>query len=294
MRVRLSAILLASLLLSLMSETAFAASVDLAAVPVPQVSAAMDYVAGRGLLSVQDDGLLHPEFPLTRIDLIHAIVRDVYSGENRGACFNNIAPKLPASYSLLFTDVPRTDASAEDVCIGMFVGIVNGRPDGSLQPLHGANLAETAKVVTKAYGIDPFLGLYPNPRVPWHEPYWYALARRHAIPETLKARSQTLTRGEFAEVLYNLRSERPTVGFRSATTFARRDGTFPILAVRSVVRGTIEPTEGLTLWQRDRLALAARERSLVVPSPPTLDVLSQDHPAALEHAAEHAAIGTDT
>jgi hypothetical protein len=269
MRARISAILLLSLFFSMLSETAFAAVDDATVSATEQMSAAMEFVSGRGLLTPQEDGMLHPERYLTRIDLMHAIVRDVYGGENRGACFDNIAPSLPARFTLLFTDVRRTDAYATDVCIGMFTGIVSGRPDGSFRPFAGTNFAESSKIITKAYGIAPFMGLRPNTNVPWHEPYWYALARRQAIPETVTARSQTLTRGEFAEILYRLRSERPTLGFRYGATFAQVDADAPIVAVEDSMIGHADVSidgDGMTAQQRDRLALAKRAEMRVVSS----------------------------
>ncbi|MDD5056139.1 MAG: S-layer homology domain-containing protein [Candidatus Peribacteraceae bacterium] len=267
MRTRLSATLLLSLGFTMVSETAFAASGDRSFFGVEPMSAAMVYVSDRGLLVPQEDGMFHPDRALTRIDLMRAVARDVYAGENRDACFGNIAPSPRTSYSLLFTDVRRTDIFATDVCIGMFTGVLSGRPDGSFRPFASANLAESAKVITKAYGIAPLLGGREDPRVPWHETYWYALASRDAIPDTLRSRDQTLTRGDFAEILYRLRMERPAVGFRYGPTFARVDADTPTVAPKNaaimndstVVRiDAAINGEGVTVRQRDHLALAKR------------------------------------
>lgn len=175
---------------------------------------AIDYVLNRGILPLQSDGKFHPESLLTRVDLIRSIVRDVYTNDMRGNCFDAIAPQIPARFTHLFDDVPRTHPAATEICIGMFTGLIEGRKDGRFGAGTSANLAETAKVVSKAYGIAVAPGLHPERQVPWHEPYWYSLAKRNAIPETVESRDSVLTRGEYAQILYRLRSERPTVGFR--------------------------------------------------------------------------------
>lgn len=182
---------------------------------------AIDYVMNRGMLFLQSDGKFHPESSLTRVDLIRSIVRDVYTEDMRGNCFDAIAPAIPSRYTHLFDDVPRTHSSATEICVGMFTGLVEGREDGRFGADTSANLVEAAKVVSKAYGIAVAPGLHPEPGVPWHEPYWYSLAKRNAIPETVESRDAVLTRGEYAQILYRLRSERPTVGFRYQSVKAR-------------------------------------------------------------------------
>ena len=207
-------LLSSAFVLSLAGQTAFAADMSV-------YGPAIDYVKSRGLLPATEDGLFHSELPLSRLDLVHAVVHDVYEADVGNSCFDFIAPDLPATYSQLFRDVSRGAGFAREVCVGMFVGLLNGEQDGSFEPYWSANLAETAKVVSKAYGIAPFLGLYPQVGVPWHEPYWYALAREDAIPDSFRfERSHKVTRGEFAEILYRLRDEHPKIGFRSTYAHA--------------------------------------------------------------------------
>lgn len=197
----------------------------LAATVPPEISGtysvAMEYAENRAILEPMQDGLMHPEMPISRQDLVMSIVRDVYKKDVRHDCFDRISPDLHADFDRLFTDVPLTNAAAEEICVGMFVGVVEGKPDGSFGVQGTANLVDAAKIVTKAYGIAPLPGLRPVSGVPWHEPYWYALAKRNAIPETVKNRSAMLTRGEFAEILYRLRDERPAQGFRYTPTFVK-------------------------------------------------------------------------
>jgi len=197
---------------------AFAAVVPL---ETESYSVALEYVQESGVLEPLADGLMHSEMPISRRDLVTSIIRDVYKNDIRPDCFDRISSNLPASFTNLFTDVSLSNSSAKEICVGMFVGLVEGQPDGSFGATSTANLVDVAKVVTKAYGIAPLPSLRPQSRVPWHEPYWFALAKRNAIPETVKSRDSMLTRGEFAEIIYRLRNERPTQGFRYQPTMVK-------------------------------------------------------------------------
>jgi hypothetical protein len=182
---------------------------------------AIDYVTERDILPVMADGEFHPEHGLTRMDLIRSIVLDVYGNDVRNDCYNRIAPRNPYTFTHLFTDIAVTNYSAREICVGMLVGIVEGNPDGSFGSLQTANLVEVAKVVTKAYGIAPKPSLRLQSGIPWHEPFWYALAKRNAIPDTVKSRDAVITRGEYAEILYKIRGERPAQGFHYRPTMVK-------------------------------------------------------------------------
>lgn len=197
---------------------AFAAALPL---ETESYSVALEYVQESGILEPLADGLMHSEMPISRRDLVTSVIRDVYKNDIRPDCFDRISSDLPARFTNLFTDVSLSNSSAKEICVGMFVGLVEGQPDGSFGAQATANLVDVAKVVTKAYGIAPLPSLRPQSRVPWHEPYWFALAKRNAIPETVKSRDSMLTRGEFAEIIYRLRDERPTQGFRYQPTMVK-------------------------------------------------------------------------
>ncbi len=182
---------------------------------------ALTYVESTNILEPMSDGLMHSEMPISREDLVTSVVKGVYTKDIRSDCFDRISSRVHTQFTHLFTDVPIVHTSAQEICVGMFVGLVEGQENGTFGMHRSANLVEAAKVITKAYGIAPLPGLVPETRVPWHEPYWFALAKRGAIPETVKNRESILTRGEFAEILYRLREERPAQGFRYQSTFVR-------------------------------------------------------------------------
>lgn len=201
---------------------------------------AISYVQESGILSPMSDGLMHPELPISRQDVVVSVVRDVYTNDIRPDCFDRISGNLPATFSHLFTDVSLSNAQAKEICVGMFVGLVEGQKDGSFVPQASANLVDVAKVVTKAYGIAPLPSLRIQSGIPWHEPFWFALAKRNAIPETVKSRNSMLTRGEFAEILYRIKDERPTQGFRYQPTMVKD------LAQGSPVTEVVEAQDSFT------------------------------------------------
>ncbi len=113
-------------------------------------SVAMEYAENKAILEPMSDGLMHPEMPITRQDLVKSVVRDVYQKDIRTDCFDRISPDLHANFQKLFTDVSITNTAAAEICVGMFVGVVEGRPDGSFGVQGTANLVDAAKIVTKA------------------------------------------------------------------------------------------------------------------------------------------------
>ena len=190
-------------------------------------SPALAYAQEIKMLTPLSDGLLHPEMPLGRMDLASGIAHAVYADDIDDRCFDKIAPSVPAHFTWLFTDVPTTSVHAKEVCVGMLVGILEGHPNGSLGGNEGANLVETAKMLTKAYGIAPLPSLRLQSHIPWHEPYWFALAKRNAIPASVTDRNATLTRGEFAEIVYRLQTEKPLYGFRETIVHPKIDMLAP-------------------------------------------------------------------
>lgn len=241
---------------------------------------ALAYAEDHNILEPMSDGLMHSEMPISRRDMVTSVIRDVYKNDIRPDCFDRISPNLPARFTNLFTDVSLTNSSAMEICVGMFVGLVEGQRDGSFGSQSTANLVDAAKVVTKAYGIAPLPSLRTESRVPWHEPYWFALAKRNAIPETVKSRDSVLTRGEFAEILYRLRDERPTQGFRyqptmvksvvqnSATEEVSDSFTYPTVVVTDSVvvsHDMVNMSDGLLLQMHteQRRAVRLEERDQI-------------------------------
>ena len=170
----------------------------LAATPTDTRAAALKYAQQESFLEPESDGLMHAEKAITRVDLVRGIVQAVYEKDVSVSCFQNIAFSRRTKYSLLFRDVPITSTYAQEICVGMLVGIIQGNNDGTFRPQGEATLAEAAKVIAKSYGIATSSTSTLQKNVRWHEPFWYALARRNVLPERIRNdRDAILTRGEF-------------------------------------------------------------------------------------------------
>lgn len=192
----------------------------LAATPTDTSAADLEYAQQEGFLHPDDDGLLHPDRALTRVDLVSSVVQAVYKNDIHEGCFKNIAFSRHTPYSRLSRDVTITAPYAQEICVGMLVGIIQGDADGSFRPEEGATLAEAAKVIAKSYGLATSSTSILQKNIRWDEPFWYALARRNVLPERIRNdREAFLTRGEFAEIMYGLRNVRPVVGARFQGAF---------------------------------------------------------------------------
>lgn len=203
-----------------------------AATPRDTLRDAIDYAVQEGFLEEESDGLLHPEHALRRVDLVRGIVHAVYANDVHESCFKNIAFSRHTPYSRLSRDITITAPYAQEICVGMLTGIIQGKTDGYFRPDDGATLAEAAKVIAKSYGLATSPASIVQKNVPWHEPFWYALARRNVLPERVRNdRNTILTRGEFAEIIYGLRNVRPVVGarFQGAFTVKVTYVTLPIV-----------------------------------------------------------------
>jgi len=195
----------------------------------------MEYAITQGILSTEKDGLQHPEAPLSRIDLVRGIVHNVYEKDVSWECFGLIAPKPTTKYTHLFKDIPKTFTYAQEVCVGMLVGIVQGKEDGNFRPYDGATLSEAAKVISKSYGIASDPGLHPELDIRWEEPYWYALARRNVLPSRIRdQRDAVMTRGEFASIMFGLRQEKPKYGARFEQTQASTDAVSNLVLASTI------------------------------------------------------------
>lgn len=176
-------------------------------------SEAMEFTIERGLLWQMDDTEYHPEAVMTRMEFLQMVLMDVYTApSDYQECFVNIAPDQEVPYTHLFGDVSREAPFARELCMGMFVGLASGYKDATFRPNQQISNAEAIKMITKAYGLVPFMGLRQDPRVPWYEPYRYALAKNGDLKMPMTAMRSPLTRNQAALMFYRLRNLRPAQG----------------------------------------------------------------------------------
>jgi LPXTG-site transpeptidase (sortase) family protein len=112
-----------------------------------------------------------------------------------------------------FWDVPASEWHAPYVTLARQYGVVNGYADGSFRPHQTINFAEGLKMILEAYHADTASSRFsPKPLLyvqgnEWFAPYFeYAYQKNLINREKFYHPAQSMTRGEFAEVLYRMRT----------------------------------------------------------------------------------------
>lgn len=157
---------------------------------------AIDALKKSGVLQGYADGSFKPGAAINRAEFLKIILeaRDdvAFSG---GSCFPDVKNQWFAPY----------------VCTAKEEGIVSGYPDGLFKPEKDISFVEAAKILSLAYGQSVDTG-YQD----WFEPYARALEQSKAIPTSVHALDEKLTRGEMAEMMWRLSSgktDRPSKGY---------------------------------------------------------------------------------
>jgi len=114
-----------------------------------------------------------------------------------------------------FQDVGSDEWFAPFVTLAYQNGITQGYPDGSFRPGNPINMAEGLKIILETYGVDSSRARYVDHPLllvgsdDWFTPYFeYAYNRNLINREKFYHPAQGMTRGEFAEILYRLKTIR--------------------------------------------------------------------------------------
>ena len=108
-----------------------------------------------------------------------------------------------------FPDVPKDAWFAPYICAAKNKGIISGFPDGTFKPAIDVNFANGAKILAKTFAIpidakDAIIG--DGQESVWYRPYTKALLNKKAVAETIGSFTQSINRGEMAEMLYRLKT----------------------------------------------------------------------------------------
>lgn len=148
-------------------------------------------------VEVEDTGIV-----MTRAEFTAELVRSLYTPEQIDHCFGTIAPKLPATFTLIFTDVTIHDDFAKEICVAMRDGIVRGFGDGSFAPERTISFAESAKILSRAFALAPYADA--DTKTVWYGQHVRGLLVRNAVPLSIKRLNQGVTVGEMREMLDRL------------------------------------------------------------------------------------------
>lgn len=176
-RISLALVSSVSLLLPLLPVPAFAFT-DVTA--DTQYQASIQALQTEGVLQGYSDGTFKPNTTINRAEFLKILLEATNQTGQSTSCFPDVQDQWFAPY----------------VCTAKSLGIVSGYPDGTFKPEQPISFVEAAKILNLAYKQDiPSGG-------DWYEPYARALESAKAIPPTIDALDQKITRGEMAEMMW--------------------------------------------------------------------------------------------
>lgn len=141
---------------------------------------AVEYVRGRDIADGYPDGTFRPEQSINRAEFSKIIMLAVADDEDMAGsfCFRDVGSEWFAPY----------------VCAAYDHGMVSGYHDGTFRPGEQVTFAEASSLVAKAYHGD----MRDTADGEWYTSYIRQLDAWDAIPPTVRAVHDPLTRGEMA------------------------------------------------------------------------------------------------
>ncbi len=149
---------------------------------------AIEYLRDEAIVEGFDDNTFRPEKEISRAAFTKIIIEAEFSATEIGNC-----DAVP------FSDTPASEWFTPYVCVAVRNDILNGFPDGTFRPGKSVSFAEAAKILAIAYESGVLTA------DPWYRPYIEFLADQNAIPTSLTAPAENITRAEMAEMIWRLR-----------------------------------------------------------------------------------------
>lgn len=165
---------------------------------------------------------------MSRASFTAMVIEHMYSAEEIEHCFWDIAPTLPPTFTLLYTDVSASNIYAKKLCVAMRDGYARGYNDGSFRPDQTITFAEASKILARAYSLAPYAEA--TNREAWYAPYAYVLAVRNAIPTNITTLQHSVTARDTAEMLDRLGNDIRT---RPSTPYSDIDARLRANAMRA-------------------------------------------------------------
>ena len=173
---------------------------------------AVSHLSDIGVISGYQDGSFQPDRTVSRAEAVKLLITSVKSKDLIQKIMDSY---LKDGYPSPFFDSPLREWFGPYVAMARQYSIVGGYSDGSFRPHNTINFAEGLKIALETYGINvrserfihtPLLYMQGHE---WFAPY-FSYARNHNIinPDKFYHPAQLMTRGEFAEIIYRLKTIR--------------------------------------------------------------------------------------
>ncbi|MBP7058058.1 S-layer homology domain-containing protein [Candidatus Gracilibacteria bacterium] len=164
---------------------------------------AVNYVQTEQIVQGYADGTFKPATLINRAEFTKIIINSLYSAEKIAAC-------TPAKS---LSDIASSDWFYPYVCVAVNEGVINGYPDGTFKPSNSINFAEACKILISAYDIS-------NTATDgaWYQQYIDAFKSKGTKPASITSPNQQISRGETAEMIYQLKESVPAWAKGATTT----------------------------------------------------------------------------
>ena len=154
---------------------------------------AIDFLKEKGVVNGYDDGTFGPDKTINRAEFLRIVLESYIEktlnlDEANKGCFQDVQGEWYEDY----------------VCYAYQKDIVSGYDDGLFHPEREINFAEAAKIIYEVSYEDP-LKIEPNKL--WYKAYVEILSTDLDIPTSVKDFDQKLTRGETAEILWQINKD---------------------------------------------------------------------------------------
>jgi hypothetical protein len=173
---------------------------------------AIEYLRQNNVIRGYPDGTFRPDTRLNRAELLQLMTNPfLISTDRLNDCVGEEITPKQMTY-VFYTDVGLDSWYASAVCLATVQKIVNGYPDKTFRPGNYVTFVEAAKMIGNVLSFS----VTEEPGEQWYEPYVRKLSERNAIPTTVGSLSETITRGEIAEMIFRLKTNLTTKQSRTA------------------------------------------------------------------------------
>lgn len=152
---------------------------------------AIGYLKAEKIVEGYSDGTYQPDQGINRVEFLKVLLES--KNLSKSSC--NQTPN--------YSDVDWYSWYGTYLKSASCLGVVKGYPDGTFGPAQKINYAEAAKIVSEVYDLNVETGVL------WHSGYIDALKQLNAQPRDNIQPADDLTRGEMAQIIYQLDHSEP-------------------------------------------------------------------------------------
>lgn len=196
----------------------------------------------------EERAAMEATLPETRAGFVSMIVHRLYNDVTIDTCYWSLASELPPEFTLVFTDVPTAHQYGKEICVAFQNGIIRGYGDGSFRPDAPVTFAEASKMISRAYALHPWPDVAAATSNPWFDVYVRTLDAQGAIPTSVQAFDQRMTRAVVGEILDRLdgnitnRATTPLSSLQADWTRRYTAPRRPAATVRTTTQSSSQPS----------------------------------------------------